>query len=147
VAALLLLAACSGGSGASGGPFVDLDTVALASGPVAIEAWVADTPETRARGLMDARPQDLAPLPDGTLRGMLFVFPAPAQVSFWMRDTEVALDLAYLDDTGRVLAVHALQPLDETQVPSPVPVRYALEVAAGTLGDHGIGVGDTIDLP
>jgi len=75
---------------------------------------------------------------------MLFVFPVSQMVSFWMKDTEVALDLAYLDETGRILEVFALVPLDETPVPSSAPVRYALEVRAG---DLGIGVGDVLSLP
>ena len=78
---------------------------------------------------------------------MLFVFPTTRVLSFWMRDTEVALDLAYLDESGRVMEVHSLVPLNETLVPSSVPVRYALELRAGTLRAEGLGVGDTLGLP
>jgi len=138
----LLMAACSGGG--ADAPYPDLETATLRSGPIAYRVWIADTDATRAAGLMDATEADLAPLPDGTRRGMLFVFPVEQMVSFWMRDTEVALDLAYLDADGKILEVHALEPLDETPVPSSVPVRYALEVRAG---DLGVGVGDVIELP
>lgn len=144
----LLMAACSGGgaapSPAGPGPYADLETATLRSGPAAFRVWIADTTQTRAAGLMDATEADLAPLQDGTRRGMLFVFPVAQTVSFWMRDTEVPLDLAYLDDSGRILEVFALVPLDETPVPSSSPVRYALEVRAG---DLGLGVGDVIELP
>ena len=140
--------ACSGGgtdpASAGPGPYADLATATLRSGPAAFEVWIADTTATRAAGLMDATEADLAPLPDGTRRGMLFVFPVSQMVSFWMKDTEVALDLAYLDETGRILEVFALVPLDETPVPSSAPVRYALEVRAG---DLGVGVGDVLSLP
>jgi uncharacterized membrane protein (UPF0127 family) len=136
------MAACSGGGTDS--PYSGLETATLRSGPMEFRVWIADTAATRAEGLMDATEADLAPLADGTRRGMLFVFPVAAEVSFWMRDTEVALDLAYLDDSGRILAVHALIPLDDTPVASPGPVRYALEVRAG---DLGLGVGDVIELP
>ncbi|MHC4848553.1 MAG: DUF192 domain-containing protein [Planctomycetota bacterium] len=137
-----VMAACSGSGEAS--PYSDLQTATLRSGPAVFHVWLADTAATRAVGLMNATAADLAPLGDGTRRGMLFVFPVAQSVSFWMRDTEVPLDLAYLDETGRILSVHALVPLDETPVPSPGPIRYALEVRAG---DLGVGVGDVIELP
>lgn len=136
--------ACSGGGS---DPFVDLAQVPVASGPTRFLAWVADTPASQAVGLMDATEADLAPRRDGTIPAMLFVFDPPRFVSFWMRDTEVALDLAYLDASGEILEIHALTPLDETSVPSATAVAYAFEVAAGTLAAQGIGVGDALELP
>jgi uncharacterized membrane protein (UPF0127 family) len=145
----LAAAACSGGGGGAGGDAVsnaypDLAQETLVSGPARFRVWLADDSASRAAGLMDATRADLAPLPDGTRRGMLFVFAVATDVAFWMKDTEVPLDIAYLDESGKILAVHALIPLDETPVPSPGPIRYALEVRAGELG---IGVGDVIDIP
>ncbi|MEM8884237.1 MAG: DUF192 domain-containing protein [Planctomycetota bacterium] len=138
-----MLVSCSSG-GDSPSPFDDLAQETLRSGVVTFRVWIADTPATRQRGLMDATEADLATRSDGAIRGMLFVFPTSQRVSFFMRDTEVPLDLAYLDETGRIVETHALIPLDETPVPSSVPVRYALEVRAGRLP---IGVGDVIELP
>ncbi len=144
----LLLAACNNGSGGVGpSPFHSLETETLTMGPATLRVWIADTVATQANGLMDAVEADLDPLANGTLRGMLFVFPTARMLSFWMRDTEVPLDLAYLDESGRVIEVHSLVPLDETLVPSSVPVRYALELRAGTLLAEGLGVGDTLELP
>lgn len=142
----MLLMACSGGGG-DPDPFPGLERAELASGPTRFSVWIAVAPETQARGLMDATEEDLAPLADGSIPAMLFVFPQPRFVSFWMRDTEVALDLAYLDETGRIVEIHSLIPLDESLAPSSVPVAFAFEVAAGTLAAQGIGVGDTIELP
>ena len=141
---LFLLMACSGGGDV---PFANLSQVALASGPTRFAVWIADTPESRALGLMNASDADLAVRSDGAIPAMLFVFDRPEFVSFWMRDTEVALDLAYLDGAGEILEVHSLIPLDETPVRSSAPVAYALEVAAGTLAAQGIGVGDFMGLP
>ena len=142
----LVLAACGGGgSGGGGGPaFRSLPTERIVVGGVEMEAWIAGTAQAHADGLKDATAADLAPLPDGTPRAMLFVFADAVDVAFWMRDTEVALDLAYADGDGTIVAVHDLVPLDETAVPSPGPVRYALEVRAGTLDAHGIVAGDGI---
>ena len=139
----LAAVACSGGRDV-GGAYPHLEQETLVSGPARFRVWIADDDASRSEGLMNATSADLAPLSNGARRGMLFVFAVDTDVSFWMRDTEVPLDLAYLDETGKILAVHALIPLDETLVPSPGPVRYALEVRAGELG---IGVGDVIDIP
>ena len=125
-------------------PFAELAVQTLHAGPTEFRLWVADTDATRARGLMDATDVDLMPTAGGAVRGMLFVFPAPEMVSFWMRGTEVALDLAYLDESMRILDVLAMTPFDETPRPSSVPVSFALEVRAGTLADLGLGVGDLL---
>ena len=79
------------------------------------------------------------PAPPSVLR-----MAAPLVVSFWMRGTEVALDLAYLDESMRIVDVLAMTPFDETPRPSSVPVSFALEVRAGTLADLGLGVGDLL---
>ena len=144
--ALLLLgslAACGGGgSGGGGSPGVATERI-LVDG-VEFEVWIAQTPAQHAEGLMGATEADLAPLPDGTPRGMLFVFPTERLLSFWMRGTAVPLDLAYATADGTIVEVHDLLPFDETSVSSGEPVQYALEAAAGTLDAHGIGPGSVI---
>ena len=75
---------------------------------------------------------------------MLFVFPNEAPRSFWMRDTYVALDLAYAKADGMIVEVHDLIPLDETPVASGEPVQYALEALSGTFAANGIAAGSAI---
>ena len=75
------------------------------------------------------------------------VFPAEVFVSFWMRDTLVPLDLAYVRADRTVAEVHDLVPHDETPVFSGEPVLYALEVPAGTLAANALGPGDVLTLP
>ena len=146
----LLLAACSGGGGDPGPQGSDLSgfrVERLQVGATGFEAWIAETPAQRAQGLMNATMDQVAPLPDGTPRGMLFVFPGDLALSFWMRDTFIPLDLAYADATGTIVEVHALFPLDETPVVSGVPLRYAFEAPAGTFLANGIGIGSVIAVP
>ncbi len=114
---------------------------------VPIEVWMAETPAQQMHGLMNVTADQLAPLPDGTPRGMLFVFPSEQVVSFFMRDTIVALDLAHFRNDGMLVETHALVPLDETPVLSGQPVRYSLEVPAGTLALQGIALGASLALP
>lgn len=145
----LLLAACSGGGDpVSGG--ADLSGFRVEShtvDAVTFEMWIAETVWERAQGLMNATTEQVAPLPDGTPRGMLFVFPSDIVLSFWMRDTYIPLDLAYADATGTIVEIHDLFPLDETPVVSSAPLRYALEAPAGTFLANGIGVGSVIAVP
>ena len=62
----VLLAAC--GAGGSRGPFDRLQVVATPIGPLDVDSWIADTPEARGEGLMNATERDLAPAPDGAER-------------------------------------------------------------------------------
>ena len=111
---------------------------------VPLEVWLAETPAQQERGLMFATAEQLAPLPDGTLRGMLFVFPADVIVAFMMRDTFVPLDLAFVRADGTVAEIHPRAPLDLSLQVSGEPVRYALEVTQGLLAARGVGVGDLL---
>ena len=147
----LLLCACGGGGGTTlvppGADLAGLRVVRIQVDAHPLEVWVAETPAQQAQGLMQASPAQLAPTPDGTPRGMLFVFPAEDFVAFTMRDTWVPLDLAHFAADGRLLEVHALTPLEETPVPSTQAVRYSLEVPAGTLAVRGIAAGSRLGLP
>ena len=99
-----------------------------------VVAEVAATADERAEGLMyrDA-------VPDGT--GMLFVFEDSRPRAFWMANTYVALDIAYLDPSYRIVDVIAMEPLDTDTYPSSAPAMFALEVRQGWFAEHGIAVG------
>jgi uncharacterized membrane protein (UPF0127 family) len=103
-------------------------------GPDTVVAEVAATPEEREKGLM-YRDE----VPDGT--GMLFVFPDSQVRSFWMKNTYVPLDLAYMDPSFRVVDIVQMEPLVTDTYPSRAPAMYGLEVRQGWLGEHGIAVG------
>jgi uncharacterized membrane protein (UPF0127 family) len=146
---VLLLAACGGGGDftAPGSDLSHLPVVRISIGADELEVWVADTSASRERGLMFASADQLAPLPDGTERGMLFVWSNEQFLSFWMKNTFVPLDLAYVRDGGMIAEVHALTPHDTVPVGASVPARYALEVRSGALAALGIGPGDSVVIP
>jgi len=100
---------------------------------------VAATGAARRRGLMFRRS-----LPPG--RGMLFIFGQPQPLSFWMKDTPLALDIAFADETGRILQIERMEPFSETAHVSRSPVRYALEVPAGWFAEHRIAPGAVLVL-
>jgi hypothetical protein len=78
--------------------------------------------------------------------GMIFVFPHPRPVTFWMKDTPIPLSVAYISTSGRILEIHDMKPFDETAIPSTSSaVVYALEVSQGWFPKHGVLAGDTIE--
>jgi uncharacterized membrane protein (UPF0127 family) len=97
-------------------------------------AEVAATSDERSEGLM-YREQ----VPDGT--GMLFVFPDNQVRSFWMANTYIALDIAYMDPSFRVVDIVAMEPLVTESYPSAAPAMYGLEVRQGWYAEQGIRVG------
>ena len=104
-----------------------------------VVAEVASTPEQREKGLMD---RDA--VPDGT--GMLFVFNRSEERSLWMKDTHVALDVAFFDDANTIAVIKQMEPLDESLTDSDIATALLLEVRKGWFAEHGIGVGATAEV-
>lgn len=142
--AAVLVLFVAGGAGAQDAPRVECreDLAIFATGadaPLVFGVEIADTPETRARGLMFR-----TALPERG--GMLFIYERPQPVSFWMRNTLIPLDLIFIDETGTVRHVHSkARPLDETPIPGapagdPSPARLmVLEIAGGEAARLGLG--------
>ncbi len=101
---------------------------------------IARTSEQVTTGLMnrESLPAD---------QGMLFIFDPPSNIGFWMRNTLIPLDIAYLADDGRIREIRQGQPLDETILRPQLPYSYVLEVNAGWFESHGLGVGDHVQIP
>lgn len=126
------------GSLFAGSPQGPLPVRVLGIGKTSVRAEVADTPAARQAGLMHRNR-----LADGD--GMLFVFPAPQPMNFWMRDTSIPLSIAYINASGVIREIHDMQPLDETPVQSFFgDLVYALEVPQGWFGRNGILPGDIV---
>ncbi len=79
--------------------------------------------------------------------GMIFDFELERPVSFWMRNTLISLDMIFIRASGEVLNVaEGTTPLSLEGVPSDGPVRYVLEVIAGTADRIGLEPGDMVDI-
>ena len=126
-----------------------LGTIDLSIKGQVFRLWIADDTDEQARGLMFITADQMAALSDGTGRGMIFVFPRERQLSFWMKNTIIPLDIAYLDEDGIVVAIHTMAPLDERvgQYPSFRPAKYAIEVNADCFDTLGLEPGDLIEIP
>lgn len=128
----LPLAACS-----------DEGTLVLhaSSGDYRFHVDVVDTNESRAKGLMFV--QDLA---DDA--GMLFDFKEERDVSFWMRNTFIPLDMIFVGADGVVKNIHVnARPHDVTGIPSEGPVQFVLEIPGGRSVEIGLKPGDTMEHP
>lgn len=99
-----------------------------------VEVELARTPQEREQGLMYREN-----LPEG--RGMLFIFTDSQYRSFWMRNTYIPLDIAYIDENLRIVDIQAMEPQSEDGHPSAQPAMFALEVPRGWFASRGIGVG------
>jgi uncharacterized protein len=125
------------------GRTVDLHTLEIASknGVHVFAVEIADTEAEREKGLMFRKN-----LPEG--QGMLFDFHQEQEVSFWMKNTYIPLDMIFIQGNGRILhIVENAKPLSEQIIPSGGPVLAVLEVAGGTVRQLGIAPGDRVAYP
>ncbi len=135
----LFLAAASGMVAEAAG----LQTLEIASktGVHVFTVELATNDEERARGLMFRKE-----LPPDS--GMLFDFEYDQDVSFWMQNTYIPLDMIFIRGDGRILRIaENTEPLSTRMVPSGGPVRAVLEVNGGTARKLGIAPGDKVAAP
>ncbi len=94
--------------------------------------------KVRTRGLMfrQSMPKD---------HGMLFDYDPPQQISFWMKNTYISLDIIFIDANGVILNIaEKTTPLSLTTLPSAGPARGILEINGGLSAKLGIKAGDHV---
>lgn len=154
----LLLAACTEAregdrlvTASRQSPIVPLDSgvarIETAADTFSVRVEIAETPDQTEIGLMerDALPAD---------EGMIFLFEQErdSTAAFWMYRTRIPLDIAYLDDDGRIVAIRSMDPCGSRHpagcatYPPGVPYWSALEVNRGYFSARGIGIGARISL-
>ena len=133
VASLLLMApSCSQTSDAG------LPIVKLKIDRHTIRAELAKSPAEQSRGLMYRREM-------AKNDGMLFIYETPLVMSFWMKNTFIPLDIAFLKDDGTIVNIEQMAPQTTAPHKSSEPVRYALEMNQGWFEAHGIKPGDRFE--
>lgn len=111
--------------------------VETAAGERSFTIEVADDPVERERGLMFR--DDMA-----DTHGMLFVFEEQRDVGFWMKNTPMPLDLIFISQDGTVKAIRQGEPFSEAVISPDQPVRFVLELKAGTAAKNDIVDGDKV---
>ena len=115
--------------------------IASKSGVHSFSVEVVDNDADRAKGLMYRKE-----LPEG--RGMLFDFHRDQEVSFWMQNTYIPLDMIFIRGDGQILRIEEnTVPLSTRMIPSRGAVRAVLEVIGGTSRKLGITPGDRVASP
>ena len=134
--AALALAGLAAGALAQEGP-QSLPKIRLNAGIHNIDAQLAQTPEQREIGLMFR-----ASMPAN--EGMLFTFERPSQQCFWMKNTLIPLDIAFVDDSGAIVNIERMKPQTLDGHCSEKPVRYVLEMNDGWFAKRGIKPGSRL---
>lgn len=100
---------------------------------------LALTEDEKGLGLMFRKKLD----PNG---GMLFVYSYMTIMDFYMKNTLIPLDIAFIDGDFKIIDIQSMNPLDETTVRSKKRCMYALEVNRGFFDKVGVKEGDKIDF-
>jgi uncharacterized membrane protein (UPF0127 family) len=113
-------------------------TLVTTNGRHEIEIEVAETSEQKAKGLMFRT--HLA-----ANRGMLFPYGSPQEITMWMRNTYIPLDMVFIKADGTVHRIEArTEPLSEKIIPSRGAVVAVLELAGGVAEKLGLKPGDKV---
>jgi uncharacterized membrane protein (UPF0127 family) len=111
------------------------------SGVQVFSVEMATTEEEKTTGLMYRKE-----LPDG--KGMLFDFSPEQQVSMWMKNTFISLDMIFIRADGRILRIaENTEPQSTKIISSGGLATGVLEVIAGTAQKYGIAPGDRVGHP
>lgn len=111
------------------------------SGVQVFSVEMATTEEEKTTGLMYRKE-----LADG--KGMLFDFSPEQEVSMWMKNTYISLDMIFIRADGRILRIaQNTEPLSTRIIPSGGLAKGVLEVIAGTAQKYGIKPGDRVAHP
>lgn len=108
-----------------------------------ITVKTADTNATRSAGFQRVCASTIAATP------ILFLFARPVTPSFHMNNVVAALDIAFIDEQGKIESIQSMQPYSLLLLKKPLysPSRAivaALETRPGFYADNGIVVGDTV---
>jgi len=112
-------------------------TITTATGVHHFKVEVAGTEQQQSKGLMFVR--SLAPN-----HGMIFPFSPPQEVSFWMENTLIPLDIVFIRQDHTIARITNAKPLDETLLPSGEPIVAVLEIRGGRAEQLGMAPGDKV---
>ncbi len=102
---------------------------------------VADTLDEQMNGLMNRTSLD-------DDEGMAFPVGIPRIFNMWMRDTQIALDMVFVDEFGEITHIHwEAQPFSDEVITHAIPAKAVLELKGGVALDKDINPGDFVFHP
>jgi uncharacterized membrane protein (UPF0127 family) len=117
------------------------DTLILhtAGGDHRIDIEVAESDREQQHGLMFR--QSI-----GDNEGMLFPYPTPREITMWMRNTFIPLDMIFIRGDGIIHRIATdTEPFSETIIPSQGEATAVLEMKAGSARRLGLKAGDRVE--
>lgn len=101
--------------------------------------YLCDSDETRRSGLMKKKIDEN--------QCALFIFPNKGCHSFWNKNVDFDLTLAFLDEKFRIVDIKDMQAQAETPVyPESREIKYVIEVKRGLLDNYGVNKNDYVDF-
>lgn len=80
-------------------------------------------------------------------RGMLFVFEEQEELSFWMANTPLPLDIMFVNKDMEIVRIHhSTQPFAQKNFTSDQPALYAIETNGGFAVSHDIKEGMKVNF-
>jgi len=105
---------------------------------VPIDIEVAASSEEKSQGLMFRRSL-------GDRQGMLFEYEGPQEITMWMKNTYIPLDMVFIDAHQRIVKIaERTEPQSLATVAAPEPVTAVLELKGGEAARRGIRVGNRV---
>ena len=116
-------------------------TIETKGGAQKFTVEVATTRKQLAQGLMFRRKM-------AADAGMVFAYKHTGQISMWMKNTLIPLDMLFIDSAGKITKIVArTTPMSQEIIASDGPVRAVLELNSGMTSRLSIKTGDWIKLP
>jgi uncharacterized membrane protein (UPF0127 family) len=141
IAVAVLVALCAVAGASAQAASVQPLEIVTRNGVQVFSVEMATTEQEKETGLMYRKE-----LADG--KGMLFDFSPEQQVSMWMKNTYISLDMIFIRADGRILRIaENTEPLSTRIIASGGLAKGVLEVIAGTAKKYGIEPGDRVGHP
>lgn len=120
--------------------YTSADIITASGNRTTVYVETADTPSEWEVGLMNRTSM-------AADHGMLFIFYDDYPRSFWMKNTLIPLDMIFVSSDMNIVDINAnATPEDENIFTSAGSSRYVIEVNGGYCKEHGIEIGDKVEL-
>jgi uncharacterized membrane protein (UPF0127 family) len=103
--------------------------------------WLALSPKQQQEGLSSLDAEDVK-----FNEGMLFIYPMNSIQTFWMKDTLINLDIAFIHESGEICNIYTMEEKSQKCFSSTKRIRYVLELRQGVFEELNLSVGDKIEL-
>lgn len=122
--------------------FIATIATLLTLGNAQLEVEIADTESARNQGLMNRESLE-------ENQGMLFIYPEPQILSFWMKNTLIPLSIGFFSKAKVLVQIEDMDPPTSSNLrlyKSTKKAMYALEVPQGWFKRNKISLGEKFVL-